>query len=64
MAEIASLLDKDIDLVDVKEASVVGLQPVPESTKFENDSIYIRGASLIKPKIDQKYHLFYSRWPY
>lgn len=39
------------------------IQRVPESAKFINDSFYIWGGSLIKSHTDQKYHLFYSRWP-
>lgn len=39
------------------------VQPVPLSAKFINDSSYIWCGSLVKSHIDQKYHLFYSRWP-
>jgi len=39
------------------------IQPIPTTAKFINDSLYIWGGSLIKSHIDQKYHLFYSRWP-
>ena len=39
------------------------IQPAPLSAKFINDSMYIWGGSLIKSATDNKYHLFYSRWP-
>lgn len=39
------------------------VQPVPLTAKFINDSSYIWCGSLVKSHIDQKYHLFYSRWP-
>ena len=38
------------------------LGPVPPSAKFINDSFYIWCGTLVKSHIDQKYHLFYSRW--
>ena len=39
------------------------IQPIPKSAKFINDSFYTWCGTLIKSHIDQKYHLFYSRWP-
>lgn len=39
------------------------IQQIPESAKFINDSFYIWGGSLVKSRLDNKYHLFYSRWP-
>jgi hypothetical protein len=39
------------------------LLPVPQTAKFINDSSYIWCGTLVKSHIDQKYHLFYSRWP-
>ncbi len=39
------------------------MQKVPESAKFINDSFFIWGGSLVKSRHDEKYHLFYSRWP-
>lgn len=39
------------------------MQKIPESAKFINDSFYIWGGSLVKSYHDEKYHLFYSRWP-
>ncbi len=39
------------------------MQQVPESAKFINDSFYIWGGSLVKSHFDEKYHLYYSRWP-
>ncbi len=39
------------------------IQKVPESAKFINDSFFIWGGSLVKSHHDEKYHLFYSRWP-
>jgi len=39
------------------------LQPVPASAKFINDTLYIWGGTLVKSHNDNKYHLFYSRWP-
>jgi predicted GH43/DUF377 family glycosyl hydrolase len=39
------------------------LRPVPTTAKFINDTSYIWCGTLIKSHIDQKYHLFYSRWP-
>lgn len=39
------------------------MQQVPESAKFTNDSFFIWGGSLVKSHHDEKYHLFYSRWP-
>jgi len=39
------------------------IQPVPESAKFIDDSLYIWGGSLVQSHNDKKYHLFYSRWP-
>ena len=39
------------------------MQQVPESAKFINDSFYIWGGSMVKSHVDDKYHLFYSRWP-
>ena len=39
------------------------MQPIPMSAKFINDTSYIWCGTLVKSHIDQKYHLFYSRWP-
>jgi len=39
------------------------LQPVPASGKFIDDNLFIWGGSLVRSPIDEKYHLFYSRWP-
>jgi hypothetical protein len=39
------------------------IQPIPTTAKFIDDSFYIWGGTLVKSHIDQKYHLFYSRWP-
>jgi predicted GH43/DUF377 family glycosyl hydrolase len=39
------------------------IQPIPATAKFINDSSYIWCGTLVKSHIDQKYHLFYSRWP-
>ena len=39
------------------------IQPVPVAAKFINDTSYIWCGTLVKSHIDQKYHLFYSRWP-
>lgn len=41
----------------------VKMQPVPLTAKFINDTSYIWGGTLVKSHLDQKYHLFYSRWP-
>lgn len=38
------------------------IQPVPTTAKFINDTSYIWCGTLVKSHIDQKYHLFYSRW--
>lgn len=38
------------------------LQPIPISAKFINDTSFIWCGTLVKSQIDQKYHLFYSRW--
>ncbi len=38
------------------------IQPIPLSAKFINDSSYIWCGTMVKSTIDQKYHLFYSRW--
>lgn len=39
------------------------IQPIPATAKFINDSSYIWCGTMVKSHIDQKYHLFYSRWP-
>jgi predicted GH43/DUF377 family glycosyl hydrolase len=39
------------------------IQPIPATAKFINDTSYIWCGTLVKSHIDQKYHLFYSRWP-
>lgn len=39
------------------------IQQVPESAKFINYSFFIWGGSMVKSHVDEKYHLFYSRWP-
>ena len=39
------------------------IQPIPLSARFINDSSYIWCGTMIKSPNDQKYHLFYSRWP-
>ncbi|MFY0628536.1 MAG: glycoside hydrolase family protein [Reichenbachiella sp.] len=39
------------------------VQPVPEKYKFINSDYHIWGASVVKG-IDEKYHMFYSRWKY
>jgi len=39
------------------------IQPIPTTAKIINDSSYIWCGTLVKSHIDQKYHLFYSRWP-
>ena len=38
-------------------------QPIPTTAKFINDTSYIWCGTLVKSHNDQKYHLFYSRWP-
>ncbi|MDP4187141.1 MAG: sucrase, partial [Bacteroidota bacterium] len=38
------------------------IQPVPYTAKFINDTSYIWCGTLVKSHIDQKFHLFYSRW--
>jgi alpha-L-fucosidase len=38
------------------------LQPIPMTAKFINDTSYIWCGTMVKSHIDQKYHLFYSRW--
>ncbi|QGY47527.1 family 43 glycosylhydrolase [Maribellus comscasis] len=40
------------------------LQSAPTGAKFINDSSFIWGAGLVKSASDQKYHMFYSRWPH
>ncbi len=40
------------------------IQPVPRSAKFSNEAFFTWGAGLVKSKTDDKYHLFYSRWPH
>ena len=39
------------------------LQPVPQTAKFINQNYFIWCGSLIKSDIDNKYHIYYSRWP-
>jgi len=39
------------------------IQPIPKTARFINDTSYIWCGTLVKSHIDQKYHLFYSRWP-
>lgn len=39
------------------------IQPIPSTAKFINDSSYIWCGTMVKSHVDQKYHLFYSRWP-
>jgi len=39
------------------------IQSIPATAKFINDTSYIWCGTLVKSHIDQKYHLFYSRWP-
>ena len=39
------------------------LQPIPLPAKFINDTSFIWCGTMVKSHIDQKYHLFYSRWP-
>ncbi len=39
------------------------IQPIPTTAKFINDTSYIWCGTLVKSHLDQKYHLFYSRWP-
>jgi hypothetical protein len=39
------------------------MQLVPRAAKFINDSSFTWGASMIRSESDDKYHLFYSRWP-
>ena len=39
------------------------IQPIPATAKFINDTSYIWCGTLVRSHIDQKYHLFYSRWP-
>jgi len=38
------------------------LQPIPTMAKFINDTSFIWCGTMVKSHIDQKYHLFYSRW--
>ncbi|MCC5928652.1 MAG: glycoside hydrolase family protein [Cyclobacteriaceae bacterium] len=39
------------------------IQPIPTTAKFINDTSYIWCGKIVNSHIDQKYHLFYSRWP-
>lgn len=39
------------------------IQPIPLTAKFINDTSYIWCGTLVKSHLDQKYHLYYSRWP-
>ena len=39
------------------------IQPVSVAAKFINDTSFIWCGTLVKSHTDQKYHLFYSRWP-
>ncbi len=39
------------------------IQPIPAAAKFIKDTSYIWCGTLVKSHIDQKYHLYYSRWP-
>jgi predicted GH43/DUF377 family glycosyl hydrolase len=36
---------------------------VPQSAKFINDTSFIWCGTMVKSHVDQKYHMFYSRWP-
>ncbi|WP_448248877.1 glycoside hydrolase family protein [Thalassotalea agariperforans] len=54
-----------ISCAEVKRESISivdNLQPVPDIAKFIDPNYYIWGASMVKGD-DDKYHLFYSRWP-
>lgn len=39
------------------------IRPVPATAKFINDTSFIWCGTMVKSHTDQKYHLFYSRWP-
>lgn len=39
------------------------IQLVPETAKFIDPNFYIWGGSLVKSDLDNKYHMYYSRWP-
>jgi predicted GH43/DUF377 family glycosyl hydrolase len=52
---------QEVQTCDLNLQSI--MQKVPESAKFINDSFFIWGGSMVKSHVDEKYHLFYSRWP-
>ena len=39
------------------------IQPIPLTAKFVNDTSFIWCGTMVKSHLDNKYHLFYSRWP-